>query len=178
MDPKQSIIFYVLLEMKRCISSSWCCRRYSGGCYLTPHLHIRQHPYMRKYNFLSITLSRTIYDLSKVRINSFTLRRHKFIVAQSYGAKPRAGWSGGSSPNRGWEFISSTPRPHRLWGTPSLLSNGYQGLFLWGQSGWGVKLTTHFHLVPRSRMRGDKLPFLQYAFKVWCSVKVDGLLYL
>jgi hypothetical protein len=29
----------------------------------------------------------------------------------------------GSSPSRGWEFLSSPPRPDRLWGPPSLLSN-------------------------------------------------------
>jgi hypothetical protein len=33
---------------------------------------------------------------------------------------------------------------------PSLLSNGYQGLFPWGYSGQGVKMTTHLHLVLRS----------------------------
>jgi hypothetical protein len=27
----------------------------------------------------------------------------------------------------GWEFFSSPPRPERLWGPPSLLSNGYRG---------------------------------------------------
>jgi len=37
---------------------------------------------------------------------------------------------------------------------PSLLSNGYRGIFHWEQSGRGVKLPTHLHLVPRSRMRG------------------------
>jgi hypothetical protein len=60
----------------------------------------------------------------------------------------------GSSPGRSWEFFSSLPRRDRLWGSPNLLSNEYQGLFPWGQSGWSVKLTTHPHLVPRSRMRG------------------------
>jgi hypothetical protein len=35
----------------------------------------------------------------------------------------------GSIPGGGWEFFSSPPRPERLWGPPSLLSNGYKGLF-------------------------------------------------
>jgi len=39
---------------------------------------------------------------------------------------------GGSSPGIGWEFFFSPPRPDRLWSSPSLLSNGYQGLFHWG----------------------------------------------
>jgi hypothetical protein len=42
--------------------------------------------------------------------------------------------------------------PDRLWDPPSLLSNEYQGLFPGWYSGWGVKLATHLHLVPRSRI--------------------------
>jgi hypothetical protein len=38
---------------------------------------------------------------------------------------------GGSSSGRGWEFFSPPSRQDRLWGTPSPLSNGYQGLFPW-----------------------------------------------
>jgi hypothetical protein len=34
---------------------------------------------------------------------------------------------------------------------PILLSSGYQELFSWEYSGRGVKLSTHLHLVPRSR---------------------------
>jgi hypothetical protein len=32
-------------------------------------------------------------------------------------------------------------------------------MFPWGQSGWGVEPTTHFHLVPRLRMLE---PYLHY----------------
>jgi hypothetical protein len=42
-----------------------------------------------------------------------------------------------------------------------------------------VKLTTHLHLVPRSRMSGVIPPLPQYASMVWCSVKkAQGQLYL
>jgi hypothetical protein len=45
----------------------------------------------------------------------------------------------------------SSQRPDRLWGLPSLLFNGYRGFFPRGQSDRSVKLTTHLHLVLRSR---------------------------
>jgi hypothetical protein len=65
-------------------------------------------------------------------MNKLTKKLTGAGIAQWYSAGLRAGWSGGSSPGRGWEFISSPPRPDRLWGSPSPLSNWYQGLFLWG----------------------------------------------
>jgi hypothetical protein len=34
--------------------------------------------------------------------------------------------------SRDRDFFSLRPRPDRLWGPPSLLSNGYRGLFPWG----------------------------------------------
>jgi len=34
----------------------------------------------------------------------------------------------GLSPGRVWVFFSSAPCADRLWGPPSLLSHGYQGL--------------------------------------------------
>jgi hypothetical protein len=42
--------------------------------------------------------------------------------------------------------------PDRLWGPPSLLSNGYWGSFPGVKRGRSVTLTTHLYLVPRSWM--------------------------
>jgi len=67
--------------------------------------------------------------------------------------------------------IITVLRPHRLWDPPSLRSNGYQGLFPLGQRGRGVKLTTHLHPVPRSRVHGILPPLPQNDFMAWCSVK-------
>jgi hypothetical protein len=69
-----------------------------------------------------------------------------------------------------WKFFSSPPRPNRLWGPPSLLSNGYQGLLPREQSGRGVKLTNHLHLVPRSRMHGAIPPFPNTPS--WCGAQL------
>jgi hypothetical protein len=86
---------------------------------------------------------------------------------------------GGSNCGRGWEFLSSPPRPDRFWGPPNLLSNGYQGRLPCWWSGRGVKLITHLHLVSRSRMRGAIPPLPKYAFKAWRYLKkAQGQLYL
>jgi hypothetical protein len=45
---------------------------------------------------------------------------------------------------------------------------GTKGSFLAGLSVRGMKLITHYHLVPRSRMRGAILSLPQYAFMEWC----------
>jgi hypothetical protein len=41
-----------------------------------------------------------------------------------------------------------------------------------------VKLTTHLHLVLRSKYEWSCKSILQYAFMAWCSVKAQGQLYL
>jgi hypothetical protein len=60
-------------------------------------------------------------------------------------------WGQGSIPDMG-RFFSSPQHTDRPWGPPSPGSNGYRGLFPWDYSSRGVKLTTHLHLVPKSRM--------------------------
>jgi len=80
------------------------------------------------------------------------------------------------SDDRVFEFLQglgifSPPCPDRHLGPPSLLSSGYQGLFPWGWSGRGLKLTTHFLLVPRSIMRGAIPLFSQYVLMAWYLVK-------
>jgi hypothetical protein len=50
----------------------------------------------------------------------------------------------GFIPGKFKRFFSSPQNRDQLWGPPSLLCNEYQG----------KKLTTHFHLMPRSSMMG------------------------
>jgi hypothetical protein len=57
-------------------------------------------------------------------------------------------------------FFSSPRRPDWLWGPPKVQYNGYRGLLPRGQSGRGVKLTTHLRLMPRSRQCGSMHPLL------------------
>jgi hypothetical protein len=65
-------------------------------------------------------------------------------------------WAGrrknrGSIPRRG-RFVSCSQRLHRLWCSTSIVYNIYRGPFPRRKRGRGVKLTSHFHLVPRLRM--------------------------
>jgi hypothetical protein len=55
--------------------------------------------------------------------------------------------------------MSLPPLPELLWSSPSLLSSGYQGLFPWGWSGRGVKLTIYLRLVSPVRLHGVVLSY-------------------
>jgi hypothetical protein len=58
-----------------------------------------------------------VYMVSK--INAGGMRRNSSVdTATGYGLDDQM---------IGVRFFSSLPRPDRLWGPPSLLSNGYQG---------------------------------------------------
>jgi hypothetical protein len=58
----------------------------------------------------------------------------------------------------GTRIFSFQRRLDRLWGSPSLLSIGYRGLFPPRSSGRSVKLTTHLQLVPRLSKCGSIHP--------------------
>jgi hypothetical protein len=58
----------------------------------------------------------------------------------------------GRGSRQGKQIFSTPQHLDQLWGPPSLLSNGYHGMYSRGKSSGDVKLTTHLHLVPRSRM--------------------------
>jgi hypothetical protein len=63
------------------------------------------------------------------------INEYKNLVGKPEGkillGRCRPRWES-SIPGGGWEFFSSTPRPDRLFGPPSLLFNGYCGFFHWG----------------------------------------------
>jgi len=50
--------------------------------------------------------------------------RESLCTAFGYGLDDR-----GSNPARGWEDFSSSPHPNRHLRPPSLISNGYGGIF-------------------------------------------------
>jgi hypothetical protein len=83
-----------------------------------------------------------------VTILSFYIR----IQDSSVGTATGYGLDGPGSIPGMTIFFCSLQRSHWHWGPPSLIFNGYWGLFPRGQSGWCVKLITHFHLVPMLRM--------------------------
>jgi hypothetical protein len=85
---------------------------------------------------------------------NFRGRDNSVGIETGYGLGGR-----GSIPGRSKILFCTTQRPNRLWDPPSLLCNGYRGLFPWGSIGQVAMLTTQLHLVPRSRMKELYLHF-------------------
>jgi hypothetical protein len=73
-------------------------------------------------------------------------------IVSGYGLDNRG--IGVQSPAKAKGFFLEPLCPDRFWGPPSLLSNGYRvGVLSPGlKHSQGVTLTTHLHLVPRSRI--------------------------
>ena len=76
----------------------------------------------------------------------------------SWYSEYTTGWTvRGWNPGRLKTCLSFRKRSNRLQGQPSFRLNRYRGSSPGGDSGRGVKLTTHLHLMPRLRMSGDIL---------------------
>jgi hypothetical protein len=54
-------------------------------------------------------------------------------------------------PARATDF---SPKPARLWGSPSPLFSGYRAPFRQGENDGVMKLVIYFHLAPRLQMNG------------------------
>jgi hypothetical protein len=80
------------------------------------------------------------------------------------------GWPGFDSwRGLGISLFATASRP--ALGTTRALSNVYQALLTLGQSGRGVKLATHLHLVPSSKNAWCYTATPQYVFMALCLIK-------
>jgi hypothetical protein len=103
------------------------------------YLHSREDLKLRISNPYEDAAVHRIHQLETLLTNgatlltflSFLLRFKSRDNSVGIVTRLRAGRSGfkGSITGGGWDFFSSPLCPERLWGPPSLLSNGYQGLF-------------------------------------------------
>jgi hypothetical protein len=106
----------------------------------------------------------SVRKLLRTPFYSWTLAEHVLLTGmQNYVHWATGCMIGGSSLGRSCEFLSSPPRPEGLRGPTQPLIQWVQGAL-----SLGVKLTTHLHLVPRSRMRGVIHSLPQYAFIACC----------
>jgi hypothetical protein len=85
----------------------------------------------------------------------------------------------GSTPGRGRDFFSPLLCPDRLWGPPSLLSNGYRGLLSLGSKLLrGEANHSHSSSTEIKNAWGAITPLPQYAFMAWCLVKHRDFIFL
>jgi hypothetical protein len=121
---------------------------------------------LRSWQTVSDNLSRGQYYGNEGQEINWTEARNALVLSEA-GPSLRTpvevsavslvtGWGRSSHSRReGSRFLASRHRPYRPWGPLSLLSYVQRKVFPRGQSGRGVKLTTHLQLVPRSRKLGS-----------------------
>jgi len=82
----------------------------------------------------SENISRRIFSASFPSFDNTDKKstNHKETRQRRAHTKYRRSLQRGMHPRQRHEFFSSLPPPDRVWGQPSLLSNGYQGNFLRG----------------------------------------------
>jgi hypothetical protein len=108
------------------------------------------------------------------KITIILLMSRVLSIVSGYGLDDRA--IAVRSPAEVKGFFLQPLCPDRLWDQPSLLYNGYRGSFPRElKRGRGVKLTTHPHLVPRSRMSRSYTSSPPPSVPVACCA--TGLLY-
>jgi hypothetical protein len=100
-----------------------------------------------KFQYLRIWKEAFIVCLRLVPDICVGSRDSSICIATGYGLDGQ-GWI----PGRGRKSFSSPQCPDRLCDPPSLLPNGYQGLFPRKCGSRDVKSTIHLHLVSRSKI--------------------------
>jgi hypothetical protein len=127
-------------------------------------------------NFLAIPL-RLCCTLLLIYTFQLYCRQWGAGIAQWYSAGLWSGWS--------WVWVlagAGNSLIHCVWSGsgahPASYPVGTRGSFSGGKVARGMKLTTHLHLVLRSRMRGAIPPLFQHNFMAWCAFKPQGQLYL
>jgi hypothetical protein len=116
-------------------------------------------PFTIFYEFLISPIHATcpshliLLDLITITILSeeYKLSSSYLVVLSQYSDWLWTGWPG-FDPWQWQRIFLLVSASDRLWGPPSLLSNGYRGPIPGVQCGQGVMLTTHSHLVLRLSM--------------------------
>jgi hypothetical protein len=127
---------------------------------------------------MAIALMMEAARTSETLVNFYqTTRRYKIRDSTvSTVTRPRAKRPVFDS-RQGQIFFPWPPRSERLLGQPSLLPTGCRGLFRPEvKRGRCVKMTTHLHLVSRSRIRGVTPPLRHMFYGV--IIKNQGQFYL
>ena len=127
------------------VRSCWTTRRHIPK---SKFLFLRQTPSLADVLFLSLTVLSLSLTLAITAVTIYTRSRP----------------ARGSTPGRDKSLLSSLKTPDRQCGPHSLLLSGYGGCFPRGQSGQGVKLTTHVVSVLRLVVEIYLCPPSQFAF--------------